>query len=248
MPSFNFTFDSFQITQTRSQHKDTDYVSFTLKVGGGAPQTLVKSMGDVNNGLYTVNLSFTNIPVNTPDSVVLNYMIVNSGGDNRVDVETTMENVGAATANGNGPKFPQLSSALAAGATWFNSGLNRTYRSLCDGLVAAEQDVFTYNDLVNKASTNPFHQSTPQPGINTVHGCNTKLSAYVANWHMAATVSVPDVAGKQPGTAETMILAAGLTYGKPLGTGPIVSHQAPIAGVPVDIRDQVTLYLGNAIS
>ena len=90
MPSFNFTFDSFQITQTRSQHQDTDHVSFTLKVGSRAPQALVRSIGRVNKGLHTVNLSFANIPVNASDSVVLNYMIVNSGGDTAADVETTM--------------------------------------------------------------------------------------------------------------------------------------------------------------
>ena len=34
MPLFTFSLDSFQITQTRSAHKDTDYVIFTLKING----------------------------------------------------------------------------------------------------------------------------------------------------------------------------------------------------------------------
>jgi len=99
MAVFSFTLDSFQITDTRSLHEDTDYVTFTLLVkakdGSGTPRTLMKSMGDVNNGVHTVNLSFTNVQVNPTDTVVLNYLIVNSGHKNPSQVTSTLE--GAAT-------------------------------------------------------------------------------------------------------------------------------------------------------
>jgi hypothetical protein len=69
---FTFTLDSFQITDTRPLHKDTDYVSFTLVVnpqgGKGKPQRLKKSMGDLNNGTFPVNLSFPNVTVNPTDA------------------------------------------------------------------------------------------------------------------------------------------------------------------------------------
>jgi|GEM_PF-6788218 len=72
---FTFTLDSFQITDTRSLHKDTDYVSFTLVVnpqgGKGKPQTLKKSMGDLNNGTFPVNLSFPNVTVNPTEPGLL---------------------------------------------------------------------------------------------------------------------------------------------------------------------------------
>ena len=83
MAVFSFTLDSFQITDTRSLHNDTDYVTYTLLVkaqdGSGTPRTLTKAMGDVNNGVHAVNLSFSNVQVNPTDTVVLNYLIVNSG-------------------------------------------------------------------------------------------------------------------------------------------------------------------------
>lgn len=54
MAVFSFTLDSFQITDTRSLHEDTDYVTYTLVVkdqnGNGGPRMLTKYMGDVNNG------------------------------------------------------------------------------------------------------------------------------------------------------------------------------------------------------
>ena len=61
MAVFSFTLDSFQITDTRSLHEDTDYVTYTLVVkdqnGNGGPRMLTKYMGDVNNGVHAVNLT-----------------------------------------------------------------------------------------------------------------------------------------------------------------------------------------------
>ena len=46
MPIFSILLDTFQITQTRSAHTDTDYVSVTLQIGGGpATQSVCKPMG-----------------------------------------------------------------------------------------------------------------------------------------------------------------------------------------------------------
>src|SRR3954469_23999550 len=56
--SYTFTLNSFQITDTRALHNDTDLVSISVAVGNKAPITLpAKSMGDVNNGGHQVNLS-----------------------------------------------------------------------------------------------------------------------------------------------------------------------------------------------
>ena len=96
--TFTFTLDSFKITDTRSRHNDTDFVSFTMlvkpKTGSGTPHTLTKAMGDVNNGVHPVNLSFPNVSVGPAQSVVLNYLIVNSGHQNPSEVEKGLESAG----------------------------------------------------------------------------------------------------------------------------------------------------------
>src|SRR5215831_12054073 len=95
---FTFTIENFRITDTRSRHNDTDFVSFTLLVkssaGTGTPKTLTKSMGDVNNGTHTVNLTFSNIAVQPTDTIVLNYLIVNAGHKNPSQVVSGLESAG----------------------------------------------------------------------------------------------------------------------------------------------------------
>src|ERR1700690_1766139 len=59
---FTFTLNSFAITETRSLHKDTDFVSISVAVGSNPPVTVpTKSMGDLNNGVYQVNLSIPDV-------------------------------------------------------------------------------------------------------------------------------------------------------------------------------------------
>jgi len=128
--SFTFTLDNFKITDTRSRHEDTDYVSFTLLVksaaGTGTPQTLTKYMGDLNNGTFPVNLSFSKIAVAPTDTVVLNYLIVNTGHKDPTQIVSTLEDTGtklattAGTAAGRRHWFaiPGLGTALGAIAGW----------------------------------------------------------------------------------------------------------------------------------
>jgi hypothetical protein len=52
-------------------------------------------MGSINNGTHLVNLQFENVSVDTTDTVIVNYIIFNAGASSRVDVETTLEKVGA---------------------------------------------------------------------------------------------------------------------------------------------------------
>ena len=77
-----FTLENFQILDTRALHKDTDHVSFALKVGDKVYPAKIKHMGDLNNGTYKVNLSFGPIEIPNPETkVVLTYLIMNSGHD-----------------------------------------------------------------------------------------------------------------------------------------------------------------------
>ena len=190
--TFTFALDSFQIKDTRARHNDTDFVTFTLLVkpkdGPGTPRSLQKAMGDVNNGLHPVNLAFTDIPVGPTDTVVLNYLIVNSGHSSPSQVESTLANTGITLATSAGTAagtaiFPGLGSILGAAAGWLAGHLVGILNANCDGPVAAEQDTFTYNDLVAKTAHGSFTHSTHHPGTDSATGCGGN-SDYTVNWHM----------------------------------------------------------------
>ena len=79
MPVFSIVLDTFKITQTRSAHADTGYVSVTLLIGGGkATQSVCKPMGSLNNGTFTPGVGFPAIDVPEGAPVVINYLIINS--------------------------------------------------------------------------------------------------------------------------------------------------------------------------
>jgi hypothetical protein len=193
--AFTFTLDSFKITDTRSRHEDTDYVSFTLLVkaanGTGTPQTLTKYMGDVNNGTFPVNLSFSKIAIGPTDVAVLNYLIVNTGHKNPTQVVQTLEDTGtklattAGTAAGAaiGSAIPGLGTALGAIAGWLAGKVVSLLNANCDGAVAAEQNTMPYNDLMAKTASGRFTHTTKHPGTDSAHGCGSN-SMYYVTWHI----------------------------------------------------------------
>lgn len=188
---FTFSLDSFKITDTRSRHEDTDHVSFTLLVrsssGAGTPQTLTKHMGDVNNGVFPVKLTFSKIAVGPTDTVILNYLIVNSGHKSPSEVATLLEGAGTklATAGGAaiGSAVPVLGTALGAVAGWLAGQLVGILNANCDGPVAAEQNSFVYRDLLAETAKGPFTHTTKHPGTNSPHGCGSN-SVYYVTWHI----------------------------------------------------------------
>jgi hypothetical protein len=196
-PDFTFTLDSFQITDTRSRHNDTDYVTFTLLVqpnGGPAatPQTLNKSMGDVNNGTHAVGLSFPNVKIGPDDTVVLNYLIVNSGHSSESSIYSTLDSTGAklATAGGSaaagaliGSAIPGFGTLIGALAGWLAGELTGVLDANCDGPVAAEQNSFTYNDLLQKTANGNYSETTTHPGTDSNYGCGSN-SMYYVSWHI----------------------------------------------------------------
>ena len=194
--TFTFTLDSFRITDTRSLHEDTDYVSFTLGVDKagtmGAPQTLTKYMGDVNNGTFQVNLSFPKVAVGPTDLIVVNYLIVNTGHKNPSQTVSTLENAGtqlaikggaAAAGAIAGSAIPGLGTALGAIAGWLAGEIVSIINANCDGPVAAEQNRFTLSDLMAKTAAGKFTHTTKHPGIDSAHGCGSN-SVYYATWHI----------------------------------------------------------------
>ena len=187
-----FTLDSFRITNTRSRHKDSDYVSFTLLVkgknGNGTPQTQKKKMGDLNNGTFPVNLSFPNVTVGPEDTVVMNYLIVNAGHKSESAIFSTLDSTagklataGATAAAGAaiGSAIPGLGTALGAIAGWLAGEITGILDADCDGAVAAEQNTFHYQDLATKTAHGDFKHETQHPGTDSAHGCGSNSMSYV---------------------------------------------------------------------
>ena len=202
---FTFTLDSFKITNTRSAHKDTDYVSFTLLVksatGLGTPQTLTKSMGDVDNGTHAVGLRFSNVILNASDTVTLNYLIVNTGEKNGDQIKTALESAGAGLATKGAttggaviggmigtvipiPLLGTLFGALAgAGVTWLAGKIEGWLHANCDGMVAAGQETLVYKDMVTRTDKGSFSETTKHPGSDSPEGCFSN-SMYYVTWSM----------------------------------------------------------------
>ena len=201
--TITFSLDSFRITDTRSRHNDTDYVSFTLLVrdanGKGTPQTIKKFMGDVNNGTHAVGLSFPNVAVPNNGSVVFNYLIVNSGHKSESDVDKALETAGGALAEkglvAGGTALgtailPGLGSILGAIAGFLAGEIKSILTANCDGPVAAEQVTMTFQQLMDHTANGPFRQETKHPGTDSATGCGGN-SMYFVDWHIEHGIVEP---------------------------------------------------------
>jgi hypothetical protein len=226
--TFTVTLDSIRITDTRALHQDTDYVTFTLLLksatASGTPQTLRKSLGDVNNGTITVGLSFPNLQIDPSQTLIFNYLILNSGymiynpgNKGEREVESLLETAGnALAAKGlvtGGTQFglltePGLGSLLPdPGGVWLAVELRRILGDgSCDGFVAAEQVTLTYNDLLAKTAGGPYQHETTHPGTDSATGCG-RNSMYYVDWHVAKRRSIP----------------TGPIKGDPVLTGPLIT-------------------------
>ena len=228
MPLFTFSLDSFQITQTRSAHKDTDYAIFTLKIIGlsVAESLPVKALGNLNNGTFNIGLIAPDNPFDVDYPVVLNYLIVNSSMDANT-IAGTLKAISGDLANGPPLGLPPFTSALQYVSTQYASKLSSIIKpGSCDGLVAAEQINLTYEELVSYTARSPyFQQSTSHIGTKAPGGCNSKPSAYVTHWSMKQVANVPNVTtmlvgtANENGTAAQLLSAAGF-------------HLAPVNGDP----------------
>jgi len=200
-PTFTFTLDSFRITDTRSRHEDTDYVSFTLLLksptSSGTPQTLTKSMGNLNNGTFNVGLSFPNVHVDPSQTVIFNYLIMNSGHKSEGAVNSALEAAGGALAEkglvAGGTALgtailPGLGTILGALGGWLAGEIKNILAADCDGAVAAEQVTLTYNDLLAKTASGTYTHETPQPGTDSATGCGSN-SMYYVTWHITKTIT-----------------------------------------------------------
>src|ERR1700685_2846938 len=192
--TFVFTVESFEIDNTRSRHEDTDYVSCTLAVGSGAPQTRTKFMGDLNNGTFQVGLSFGPVTIAPKEAAIFNYLILNSGHQSQQATQDALTKAGtvlaqagaqaAAEAIASGASalvgaeigsavLPVIGTVLGAIAGWLVGQLGGLLFANCDGPVAAEQIAVTGAQLAAQTANGLWQHTTTHPGTDSPHGCGS---------------------------------------------------------------------------
>ncbi len=207
MPTIIFSLDSFRITETRSLHNDTDFVSVSMTVGNNPAVTQTKAMGDLNNGTYQVGLAVSaEVPTdNTP--VVLSYVILNNGHE-QTDVQKGVEAaltalgnagvkaastaVGAAIGAALGASLgtvavPLIGTALGALSGWVVTEVGSILFADCDGPVAVGVHVYTGEQLTQGTAagqkiseSDVQHLGNPSPpgcGANSVYFTSDTISA-----------------------------------------------------------------------
>jgi hypothetical protein len=207
MPLFSLKVDSFQITDTRSVHTDTNHAALSYSIG-----TFNKSQdtaynnpeyGNYNNGTYPGNLVCPGLSILPDSPITFNYLILNAGFTNPNSAHGVLEDVGIQMTQG--APLPAFASCLQQVATQYAGTFNKILRPGCDGLVAAEQNTFAYEDLTSRTSGRPgtFTQTTTHIGPTIAHGCNPRPSHYIVHWSVSQVVAVPAVVGMSLGEAES---------------------------------------------
>jgi hypothetical protein len=204
---YTFSMDSFRITDTRSAHEDTDYVSISLAVGSAPPITKTKAMGNLNNGTFKVGLEFDSVSVGSDMPVVFTYAIVNNGHGSQANVEQSLQKAGTqlaqkaaeAAAKAVGAEIgsalgasigtaavPVVGTALGALAGWLVGEIGGFLFANCDGPVAAGVHVFKGADLASQTGGGKvLTQTDHNPGTNSPTGCGSNSNYYVS-WSVKA--------------------------------------------------------------
>lgn len=203
IPTFTFTLNSFKITNTRSLHEDSDYASIAVAVNKNPAVTSPsKSMGNLNNGTFPVNLSLPNIGVGPNDVVAFSYAIVNSGY-NSDSVEQDLKKAAAALASKaatagagavggalGGPAGSLLSMVGAEAFSWLLGELTGIIFPNCDGPVAAGNHVYTGAQLAHQTANGATLSATDNnPGTDSATGCGSN-SQYYVTWSIAGVPPV----------------------------------------------------------
>jgi hypothetical protein len=217
----NFSLDSFSITDTRSRHNDTDFVTVNITVGTDAAITQNRAMGDVNNGTHPVGLGVSaEIPTDADVPVVFSYVILNNGhGDPSLlqkGAQTALSALGtagakAATSAVGGAvgaaigtalgtiAVPVIGSAIGALSGWAVGEVGSILFADCDGPVAIGMHVYTSKQLIqNTAGGQKITGTVEHPGTDSATGCggNSKYSTTDTISTLATIDTVIDLNGQ----------------------------------------------------
>jgi hypothetical protein len=190
---YRISLDSFQISNTRSRHTDTDFVDFSIRVGDHVYPSQTRAMGDLNNGTYPVGLSYGPIEVASGEPVVIMYTIVNAGNHpelnqavldafDQINLEITKAALAYADIDDD-----NLASLLAS--TNVVAVLNRLalggvlglVNPDCDGIVASDVFGVTSQQLATWTASGPHAERRTYPGTDSPSGCGSN-SLYSVTW------------------------------------------------------------------
>jgi hypothetical protein len=217
----NFSLDSFSITDTRSRHEDTDFVTVSITVGTQAAITKTQAMGNVNNGTHPVGLGIAaTIPTDVAVPVVFSYVILNNGnGDHAAiqhGVESALSSLGteaakAATKVAGGAigealgtalgtaVVPFIGSAIGALAGWVVGKVGGLLFANCDGVVATGIHVYSSTQLIqNTAAGHKITETVEHPGTDSEDGCggNSRYSTTTSISTHATVKTLIDLTGR----------------------------------------------------
>ena len=178
--------EKVSISNTRSAHEDTDFVSCYIRLVNG--NTTVASqtnfVGDRNNGDFApgpnggaLACEATVLPT---DTVEVGFAIVNNGHGSD-DAQDAIQAVVTAIGTLADSYFP-LSSAIAAAA---DIGIGLLFAN-CDGLVAADKEVGKLASAFPNAAQGSVPLVRTYPGTDSPAGCGSN-SVYTVTWDAYAT-------------------------------------------------------------
>lgn len=199
---YTATLETVTITNTRSRDADSDKVSASVAVGSDAPVTVVKDMGDVDNGTYALHLRLPTVHVADPKAgFAFNYLVLNSGHKSWEEENALLTKVGgglasagakaassaigaAIGATAGGVVLPVIGSIVGAAAGWLVGELTGLITADCDGPVAAEQVAATGQQLWANTQSGIWRHTTFHPGTDSACGCGSN-SMYRTTWSIA---------------------------------------------------------------
>lgn len=175
---YSFMVGSFQISNTRSLHEDTDYVTISASVGD-QHLTKTKFVGNVNNGNHPVNLEIGPFTMRPQDSVTFAYYIVNRGHSSDNSGDTVDKLTGAAGA--------VLTAVDVPGAGLILEAIDKILKGIfdlvdCDGTVAAEKYTWSRALLDERTQNHPgYAHKQHHHGTDSDVGCGSN-SEYDVIW------------------------------------------------------------------
>lgn len=201
---FSFTLDTITISNTRSRHVDTDFVTVGAGVPTGATNVIApRAMGDLNNGTYSVNISTGSMDCS--QGLIAHFSVVNSGHSDTSALEKVLRDAAAALIDlakqslqpsappaPSSPTSPATGSGsdvlvkimIACGAYIAGQAANAGIAALfanCDGVCAADTIRFSLTELQTLCANGPFSQPRAYPGTDTPGGCGSN-SAYTVGF------------------------------------------------------------------
>jgi Repeat of unknown function (DUF346) len=180
---YKFSVDYVFCDTPRSLISDTDTAQATVKPGIWPSQTMTQnndSIGGTSPGQWQTNLlNFEPIQVELCESASFNYVVVNNGHADQLSLDTALTGLGAAIA---GKAIEALSGPLGAVAPVILGYLGSYLFQDCDGLVAADNHIFTGYDLYKKVQSGAYNEVTQTyQGTDSPVGCGSN-SVYQVLW------------------------------------------------------------------